>query len=57
MLWEEGTDRDGGGGTQAQRVRGSVICIISPRRFTYSETFIQAHIQRLPAEVRLLQGM
>lgn len=33
-----------------------VICIISPRKSAYSETFIQAHLRRLPAEVKLLHG-
>ncbi|MBZ0161010.1 MAG: glycosyltransferase [bacterium] len=36
--------------------RRRVICIISPRKSAYSETFIQAHLRRLPAEVKLLHG-
>jgi colanic acid/amylovoran biosynthesis glycosyltransferase len=36
--------------------RRRVICIISPRKSAYSETFIQAHLKRLPAEVKLLHG-
>lgn len=56
MSRREATDdaeRDSG---QAPRVRRPVVCIVSPRRFTYSETFIQAHIQGFPAEVKLLHG-
>ena len=33
-----------------------VICIVSPKRNVYSETFIRAHIERLPAKVTLLYG-
>lgn len=36
--------------------RRRVICIISPRKCAYSETFIQAHLRQLPAEVKLLHG-
>ncbi|MCI0411035.1 MAG: glycosyltransferase, partial [Acidobacteria bacterium] len=32
------------------------LCVISPQKFAYSETFIQAHINRLPAQVKLLHG-
>ena len=33
-----------------------VVCIISPNKNAYSETFIRAHIDRLPAKVRVLYG-
>jgi colanic acid/amylovoran biosynthesis glycosyltransferase len=37
--------------------RGSpVVCVISPNAQAYSETFIRAHIERLPAIVRVLHG-
>jgi len=37
--------------------RGSpVVCIISPNAQAYSETFIRAHIERLPATVKMLYG-
>lgn len=32
------------------------VCIIHPNRFAYSETFIRAHIERLPARVKVLHG-
>jgi glycosyltransferase involved in cell wall biosynthesis len=37
--------------------RGSpVVCVISPNAQAYSETFIRAHIERLPATVKVLSG-
>jgi colanic acid/amylovoran biosynthesis glycosyltransferase len=33
-----------------------VICVISPSKNIYSETFIRAHIERLPATVKVLYG-
>ncbi len=33
-----------------------VVCIISPREFSYSETFLRDHIRWLPAEVKALYG-
>ncbi len=33
-----------------------VVSIISPNKFAYSETFIRAHIERLPATVTVLSG-
>jgi colanic acid/amylovoran biosynthesis glycosyltransferase len=35
---------------------GPVVCVISPNKEVYSETFIRAHIERLPARVKLLYG-
>lgn len=35
---------------------GPTVCIISYNKFAYSETFIRAHIERLPAKVKLLYG-
>ena len=35
---------------------GPVVCIISPNRGAYSETFIRAHIERLPAKIRVIYG-
>ena len=32
------------------------ICVISPNKNAYSETFIRAHIERLPARIRFLYG-
>ncbi len=44
-------------GTDSARQRTNrVVCVISPRKFAYSETFIQAHITQLPATVKLLYG-
>jgi len=36
--------------------KGPVICVTTPDKNTYSETFIRAHIERLPATVKLLYG-
>ncbi len=33
-----------------------VVCIVSPNKAAYSETFIQAHIDRLPAKIIALYG-
>jgi colanic acid/amylovoran biosynthesis glycosyltransferase len=35
---------------------GPVVCIVSPKRDAYSETFIRAHIERLPAKTKHLYG-
>jgi glycosyltransferase involved in cell wall biosynthesis len=35
---------------------GPVLCIIHPNRSVYSETFIHAHIERLPARIKVLYG-
>jgi colanic acid/amylovoran biosynthesis glycosyltransferase len=35
---------------------GLTVCIIHPSKFVYSETFIRAHIERLPAKVLALYG-
>jgi colanic acid/amylovoran biosynthesis glycosyltransferase len=35
---------------------GPAVCVVSPKRDLYSETFIRAHVQELPATVRLLYG-
>ncbi|MFC1495128.1 glycosyltransferase [Thermodesulfobacteriota bacterium] len=40
----------------AERRQEQVVCIISPNKDVYSETFIRAHIERLPAKVRVLYG-
>ena len=32
------------------------VCIIHPNKFAYSETFIRAHIESLPAKVKVLYG-
>jgi len=32
------------------------ICIVSPARDAYCETFVRAHIERLPAEVEVIYG-
>jgi glycosyltransferase involved in cell wall biosynthesis len=39
---------------QASRKR--VVCIISPREFSYSETFLRDHLKWLPAEMKALYG-
>lgn len=33
-----------------------MVCLISPSKNAYSETFIRAHAERLPARVRVLHG-
>ncbi len=33
-----------------------VVCLITPREFSYSETFIRDHVRQLPAQVRVLYG-
>jgi len=38
------------------RPRTPVVCVVSPNAHTYSETFIRAHIERLPATVKRLYG-
>jgi len=48
-----GEARSGAGGHPEPR---PVVCIISPRKGEYSETFVQAHITRLPAAIRVLHG-
>jgi colanic acid/amylovoran biosynthesis glycosyltransferase len=41
-------------GLTLQKKKGSpVVCIIFPREEGYSETFIRAHVQRLPARVKV----
>jgi colanic acid/amylovoran biosynthesis glycosyltransferase len=35
---------------------GPVVCIVSTNHNAYSETFIRAHIERLPAETKVLYG-
>ena len=40
-------------GQQEKRFR---LCVVSPNSGTYSETFIRAHIERLPAEVTTIYG-
>ena len=32
------------------------ICVVSPNKSSYSETFVRAHIERLPADVTHLYG-
>lgn len=32
------------------------VCVVSPRHDTYSETFVRAHIERLPTRVEVLYG-
>lgn len=39
-----------------QKKEQKTVCIISPNRNAYSETFILAHIKRLPAKVKVLYG-
>ena len=34
----------------------NVLCIVHPNKFVYSETFIQAHIKRLPVKKEILYG-
>lgn len=36
--------------------KDSVVCLIHPIKFAYSETFIRAHIERLPAKVLAVYG-
>lgn len=36
--------------------KGAKVCIISPNKNAYSETFVRAHIEKLPATVKLLYG-
>ncbi|NIS70625.1 MAG: glycosyltransferase [Proteobacteria bacterium] len=38
------------------RDKKHVVCIVSPNKFAYSETFIRAHIERIPAKVKVLYG-
>ncbi len=33
-----------------------VVCIVSPHKNAYTETFIRSHIERLPARIRVLHG-
>jgi colanic acid/amylovoran biosynthesis glycosyltransferase len=35
---------------------GPTVCIINHDKFAYSETFIRAHIERLPTKVKMLYG-
>jgi colanic acid/amylovoran biosynthesis glycosyltransferase len=35
---------------------GPLVCVVTPSRNAYSETFIRAHIERLPAKTKLLYG-
>lgn len=36
--------------------QGPVLCIVRPENDAYSQTFIRAHAELLPAEIRLLHG-
>ncbi len=36
--------------------KGPKVCIISPNKNAYSETFVRTHIEKLPATVKLLYG-
>ncbi len=38
------------------RGRRPVVCVVRPSRSAYSETFVEAHIGRLPADVKVLHG-
>ncbi len=52
-VWHTYNGRERGHGVKDSRYS---ICVMSPNRNAYSETFIHAHIERLPARVRLLYG-
>jgi len=41
---------------QAETRGAPAVCVVSPRRDTYSETFVRAHIERLPTRVEVLYG-
>jgi colanic acid/amylovoran biosynthesis glycosyltransferase len=41
---------------RASNGAGPSICVIHPNKFAYSETFIRAHIERLPTRVKVLYG-
>ena len=39
-----------------QKGTDPVVCVVRPNEFSFSETFIRAHIERLPAKVEALYG-
>ncbi len=39
-----------------QTARKRVVCVVAPREFAYSETFVRDHIRRLPAKVKVVYG-
>ncbi len=43
-------------GKERRPVRNRIVCIIAPREFAYSETFVRDHARYLPATVKLLYG-
>jgi colanic acid/amylovoran biosynthesis glycosyltransferase len=45
-----------GSGAEGHPGARPMVCILSPRQGEYSETFVRAHITRLPAVVRVLYG-
>ena len=44
------------GGLILPERQGPVVCIMSPHKNAYSETFIRNHIEMLPAKIRLLDN-
>jgi len=45
-----------GGGRPPSGGRPRVVCVVRPSLHAYSETFVEAHIGRLPATVKVLHG-
>lgn len=41
---------------RAEPPRRPVVCVVRPSREAYSQTFVEAHIRCLPAEVKVLHG-
>ena len=48
--------REAGAHTQVAARDAPVVCVVSPRQGAYSETFVRAHIERLPTRVEVLYG-
>ncbi len=48
--------QEAGARTQVEARGAPVVCVVSPRRGAYSETFVRAHIERLPTRVEVLYG-
>jgi glycosyltransferase involved in cell wall biosynthesis len=44
------------GRDRAPQEKKRVVCVMVRHKFVYSETFVQAHIRRLPATVKLIHG-
>jgi colanic acid/amylovoran biosynthesis glycosyltransferase len=50
----EGPSRPLVGTAPSGNGRERVVCVVAPARGAYSETFIEAHVRRLPARVKVL---